>query len=84
MITSLQTVVAIFVLCGCCCIPCLRSLTIRVIEKAIDKPPIDDHAVRQALLAVEDPFNDEDASQEDMNTDIHLTYCTMPLSGAVV
>uniref|UniRef100_A0A8C7URT2 Envelope glycoprotein n=1 Tax=Oncorhynchus mykiss TaxID=8022 RepID=A0A8C7URT2_ONCMY len=36
ILVSISVFAAILVLCGCCCIPCIRSLTTRVISKAID------------------------------------------------
>uniref|UniRef100_A0AAZ3P3C0 Envelope polyprotein n=1 Tax=Oncorhynchus tshawytscha TaxID=74940 RepID=A0AAZ3P3C0_ONCTS len=36
ILVSISVFAAILVLCGCCCIPCIRSLTTRVISRAID------------------------------------------------
>jgi hypothetical protein len=36
ILVSISVFASILVLCGCCCIPCIRSLTTRVISKAID------------------------------------------------
>uniref|UniRef100_A0A8K9V7S8 Envelope protein n=1 Tax=Oncorhynchus mykiss TaxID=8022 RepID=A0A8K9V7S8_ONCMY len=40
ILVSISVFAAILVLCGCCCIPCIRSLTTRVISRAIDPSPL--------------------------------------------
>uniref|UniRef100_A0A3P8WM80 Uncharacterized protein n=1 Tax=Cynoglossus semilaevis TaxID=244447 RepID=A0A3P8WM80_CYNSE len=40
--------VAILISCGCCCIPCMRSLSIRLIETALDKRTADAYFQQQA------------------------------------
>lgn len=37
VLISIATLVAIMVTCGCCCVPCTRSLCNRVIVTAIEK-----------------------------------------------
>uniref|UniRef100_A0A3B3ICC6 Reverse transcriptase/retrotransposon-derived protein RNase H-like domain-containing protein n=1 Tax=Oryzias latipes TaxID=8090 RepID=A0A3B3ICC6_ORYLA len=58
LISSILVAVAVFTailtLCGCCCIPCIRSLLTRLIEKAVgDK---DREHGQYAMLPVSDPF----------------------------
>uniref|UniRef100_A0A3Q3QQM4 Uncharacterized protein n=1 Tax=Monopterus albus TaxID=43700 RepID=A0A3Q3QQM4_MONAL len=39
VLISLISITGLLILCGCCCIPCIRALCIRLITTAIEKPP---------------------------------------------
>ncbi|ABA54983.1 envelope protein [Atlantic salmon swim bladder sarcoma virus] len=56
ILVSISVFSAVLVLCGCCCIPCLRSLLNRLITKAIDP-----HSSAQMypLLGTEDVCDDD-------------------------
>lgn len=54
ILVSISVFVAILTLCGCCCIPCARSLLSRVITSAI--APNNDPALMFPLLQQEDPL----------------------------
>lgn len=47
ILVSIAVFIAILVTCGCCCIPCIRSLSIRLISSALEKQ--DPAVVRQML-----------------------------------
>jgi hypothetical protein len=55
VLISISVFAAILVLCGCCCIPCIRSLTNKVITKAIDPSA---PAQMYPLLGPEDVYDD--------------------------
>uniref|UniRef100_A0A8K9WYD6 Uncharacterized protein n=1 Tax=Oncorhynchus mykiss TaxID=8022 RepID=A0A8K9WYD6_ONCMY len=54
ILVSISVFVAILTLCGCCCIPCARSLLSRVITSAI--APNNDPALMFPLIQQEDPL----------------------------
>lgn len=54
IMVSLAVFVSIMVLCGCCCIPCLRSLVSRCIEKAVG----DNLQGEYLLLPLQEPVRD--------------------------
>ncbi|KAG7999822.1 Syncytin-1 [Nibea albiflora] len=56
---SAATFLAIMVTCGCCCIPCIRSLSVRLISTAIEGRP----QVVMSLLEVREQENEELAQE---------------------
>ncbi|KAJ0006341.1 hypothetical protein NQD34_013614 [Periophthalmus magnuspinnatus] len=58
VLVSIAVFVAILTLCGCCCIPCLRSLINRLITAAISPAP-EDKGVQMYLLEGSDDENPE-------------------------
>uniref|UniRef100_A0AAY5K8F6 Envelope glycoprotein n=1 Tax=Esox lucius TaxID=8010 RepID=A0AAY5K8F6_ESOLU len=55
VLLSLSTFGAIMVTCGCCCIPCIRGLAMRVISTAIEKAPGPPPGMLMPLLEQHDP-----------------------------
>ncbi|XP_038867837.1 syncytin-A-like [Salvelinus namaycush] len=53
ILVSISVFTAILVLCGCCCIPCIRTLTTRIITTAID-PNQAEKGQMFPMLALED------------------------------
>ncbi|XP_048854487.1 syncytin-A-like [Brienomyrus brachyistius] len=51
LLLSIATFSAILVTCGCCCIPCLRALTIRFITSTIEKRDAHTNMLMMPLLA---------------------------------
>ncbi|KAJ0070660.1 hypothetical protein NL108_017333 [Boleophthalmus pectinirostris] len=49
--TSLLICISVFVLCGCCCIPCIRLLLLRVFDRMFEKIEIHVAEECEALLA---------------------------------
>lgn len=39
LVTSLVAVLAVFAVVGCCCVPCLRALCLKVINSAVQPDP---------------------------------------------
>ncbi|XP_076827197.1 syncytin-B-like [Brachyhypopomus gauderio] len=60
---SVAVFIAIVVICGCCCIPCIRSLTQRLITAAIEKGDAKNPPPYTMPLMVED--DDDISSEED-------------------
>uniref|UniRef100_A0A1A8MTY3 Novel protein similar to envelope protein (Env), Uncharacterized protein n=1 Tax=Nothobranchius pienaari TaxID=704102 RepID=A0A1A8MTY3_9TELE len=70
-LVSMSVFAAILVTCGCCCIPCLRQLTQRLITTAISPPPADP-IIQMPLLLTNpniylggDPATDSDDSHAE-------------------
>lgn len=63
VLISLAIFAAILTLCGCCCVPCLRSLLNRLITTAIS-PMEHQMAQMYPLLAHHDPHDDDDDDDE--------------------
>ncbi|XP_054902001.1 uncharacterized protein LOC129370213 [Poeciliopsis prolifica] len=63
VLVSMAVFVAIVTLCGCCCIPCLRSLLNRLISTAIS--PMKDQMTHMYPLLAKDPEADKEYSDED-------------------
>lgn len=61
--TSIAVFVAIMVLCGCCCVPCIRQLTIRTLERTMGPLP----SGGQYMLIPQ-----KDLEKEDDNVDVPL------------
>uniref|UniRef100_A0A3P8VDI6 Uncharacterized protein n=1 Tax=Cynoglossus semilaevis TaxID=244447 RepID=A0A3P8VDI6_CYNSE len=59
--TALLTMLSIFALCGCCCIPCIRSLCVRAIDTAVS--PTDP---AKQMLVIEGEANDADNDEGAM------------------
>ncbi|KAK0138507.1 Syncytin-A [Merluccius polli] len=67
VLTSLACFLAILITCGCCCIPCARTLCVRLIATALSKenaPRDYDH--QMVSLLVEPRQDDDDESYCDM------------------
>lgn len=68
VLISLISITGLLILCGCCCIPCIRALCIRVITTAIEKPPA--YSERQmALLELQSQalLNPEGLDDEELS-----------------
>lgn len=52
--------VSIFVLCGCCCILCIRSLCEKTIKNAICRHTQDKNALKLPLMTGKCEFSDGD------------------------
>lgn len=66
LLLSIAVFSAVLVLCGCCCIPCIRSLLNRVITTAIEnKQPLSPHLV-MPLMTISDPDSDDDSEFPDL------------------
>ncbi|XP_044027684.1 uncharacterized protein LOC122864394 isoform X2 [Siniperca chuatsi] len=62
ILISLAVFAAILTLCGCCCIPCLRSLSTRLITTAI--APMEDRLTQMYPLLQQKQNDDEDTDDE--------------------
>lgn len=55
-----MVIISLFVICECCCIPCIQSLCERPIESAIKNEKYGNTAVQMPLLGVEDEEMDDE------------------------
>ncbi|KAK0145375.1 hypothetical protein N1851_015716 [Merluccius polli] len=53
-------VFAILITCGCCCIPCARTLCTRLIETTLRKEQLSERVAQMALLQYEGGDNKSD------------------------
>lgn len=69
VLMSLAVFAVILTLCGCCCIPCLRSLVNRFITTAIS--PMEDRMAQMYPLLGDDPdYDDDDDDSENSDADV--------------
>ncbi|KAK0134302.1 Syncytin-A [Merluccius polli] len=57
---SIATFFAILITCGCCCIPCARTLCTRLIETTLRKEQLSERVAQMALLQYEGGDNKSD------------------------
>ena len=87
-ILSVAVFIALFAICGCCCVPCIRALCIRVIDSAIQKNDTE-RALQLPLLAhseetrdmrdcVSYDFCSDDANLPDIDHAFALALQTVP------
>lgn len=60
---SIAVALAILVTCGCCCIPCIRGLSQKLIETAVSR------TMYQALPTSEETYVDIEAQLNDIQTE---------------
>ncbi|MGL4352684.1 MAG: hypothetical protein ACRCTP_01845 [Aeromonas popoffii] len=63
---SMAVFMAILVICGCCCIPCIRSLCNPLIVAAIEKKDLTPPPYSMPLLAAEECQDDDDDEQDEV------------------
>lgn len=70
MFTSLIVVVAMMILCGFCCIPCIRGLIQRAIDRALNKPD----TMYMCIQRADDDYDgsNDDVNPKDNNTDSYV------------
>ncbi len=67
IVVSIAVFVAILITCGCCCIPCIRSLCNRLIVAAIEKKDMTPPPYTMPLLsAYQDHEEDDDEEENDV------------------
>ncbi len=65
ILVSIAVFIAILVACGCCCIPCIRSLCNRLIVAAIEKKDMTPPPYSMPLLSTyQDPESEDDDDEE--------------------
>lgn len=66
VLTSISVFLALLITCGCCCVPMLRSLMVRLISSLIEKnaPPPFQMVVKDIDPAHDSPFCGEDAQYQ--------------------
>ncbi|KAK0138895.1 Endogenous retrovirus group V member 2 Env polyprotein [Merluccius polli] len=70
VLTSLACFLAILITCGCCCIPCARTLCARLIATALSKEDAPRDYEHQMVLLLVEPLPDDDEE----------SYCDMTLT----
>ncbi|KAK0155235.1 Endogenous retrovirus group V member 2 Env polyprotein [Merluccius polli] len=70
VLTSLACFLAILITCGCCCIPCARTLCVRLIATALSKENAPRDYEHQMVSLLVEPLPDDDEE----------SYCDMTLT----
>ncbi len=65
IVVSIAVFVAILVTCGCCCIPCIRSLCNRLIVAAIEKKDMTPPPYSMPLLSAYQSHESDDDDEEN-------------------
>ncbi len=65
IVVSIAVFVAILVTCGCCCIPCIRSLCNRLIVAAIEKKDMTPLPYSMPLLSAYQSHESDDDDEEN-------------------
>ncbi len=65
ILVSIAVFVSILVTCGCCCIPCIRSLCNRLIVAAIEKKDTSPPPYSMPLLSVDQNHESDDDEEEN-------------------
>ncbi len=65
ILVSIAVFVAILVTCGCCCIPCIRSLCNRLIVAAIEKKDTSPPPYSMPLLSMDQKHESDDDEEEN-------------------
>ncbi len=65
IVVSIAVFVAILVTCGCCCIPCIRSLCNRLIVAAIEKKDMTPPPYSMPLLSAYQSHESDDNDEEN-------------------
>ncbi len=65
IVVSIAVFVAILVTCGCCCIPCIRSLCNRLIVAAIEEKDMTPPPYSMPLLSAYQSHKSDDDDEEN-------------------
>ncbi len=65
ILVSIAVFISVLVTCGCCCVPCIRSLCNRLIVAAIEKKDMTPPPYSMPLLSAHQDPDSEDGDDDD-------------------